>query len=198
MEFREFHLSLHMVSFLVNLFLVFCCRFSIILSQCYIERTICARGSTSYFWIACSACLQEMNASIFVCSQLQCHWWILANFLPPLLCSILLPLWLLLWPLVDLPTCKHILASSPTCDCFCVCVSTWNCDFTYDLACNRTCKCVPTCISGCEFRLAFKRAPTCENLLKNDAIAQKLYNTRCSSSSQLNINKLFSIVVMLV
>jgi hypothetical protein len=63
---------------------------------------------------------------------------------------------------------------------------------------NELCECVLACTLGCEFPLTFKHAPSCENLLENDAIAPKLHNTRCSSSSQLNINKLLSIVVMLV
>lgn len=143
-------------------------------------------------------CLQEMSASTSVCSQLQCHWQVLAIFPPPPLCPTLLPLWLLPWPLIDLPTCKNTLVSNPTCNCFLVCVLTWNCDPTYDFVCDQTCECVLTCTHGCEFPLPSKCAPTCENLLENDAIAPKLHNTRCSSSSQLNINKPFSIIVMLV
>ncbi len=82
--------------------------------------------------------------------------------------------------------CKHL------------CVLAWNCFPTYDLACNRTCECAPACTPSYEFPLVFQCVPTCENLLENDVVTPKLHNTRYPSSSQLNINIFFSIVVMLI
>ncbi len=140
-----------------------------------------------------------MNANTSVCSQLQCHWWVFCKFAKKFTSTTaphLLPSWLLPRPLANIHVYKHTHVFGPTWDHSLVCALTCNCNRvwnpTYDPACNLaydwTCECVLTCSPSYEFPLAFKRAPACKNHPKKDAIAPKLHNTRCSSSSQWGNN----------
>jgi hypothetical protein len=112
---------------------------------------------------------------------LQCHWRVVAKFLPPPLCPTLLPLWLLPQPLVDLLTCKHSCFQSNLWLFSYLYFSLELWSYLWFFACDWTCKCVIACTIGCEFPLVSKCAPTCKNLIENDGIARKLHNTKCFS-----------------
>ncbi len=108
----------------------------------------------------------------------------------------LLPSWLLPRPLANFHVYEHTHVFSPTCHYSLVCASTYNynptCNPTCELACNPaynwTCECVLACTPSYEFLLISKHAHACKNHPENDAIAPKLHDTRCSSSSQRGNN----------